>query len=227
MDEIVRIHSKFTNMYFVRKYPCLPWNKKRLSKNKNITIDVVNMHLPNSIGKWSYSHIEITLKDIKYTRRLVYKDVRSGIPFQTTLVPYYPKRPRAWYKSGEIPPLYNPVDTLLQRESRVTTFDTTFMTRNRICKSNASMNPNIKMEHINHKWKSSEGEWNWKILCMRLSRRDIYGLPLKVILRKELVYNPCLNLYDLLYFFKLGLPMCNPFTSVLSSYLDIIIKYSS
>jgi hypothetical protein len=42
------------------------WHKGHLSRNKNITIDVIRMNLPNSIGYWNWDHISecISMKEV-------------------------------------------------------------------------------------------------------------------------------------------------------------------
>jgi hypothetical protein len=42
------------------------WDKEHLSKNKNITIEVINMNLPNSAGEWSWVFISkyISMEEI-------------------------------------------------------------------------------------------------------------------------------------------------------------------
>lgn len=59
-EYVCHIYSRYVSMEDIKRYPHYPWNKNNLSLNRNLTMDIVKMNLPNMTGKWNWHYI---LKD--------------------------------------------------------------------------------------------------------------------------------------------------------------------
>lgn len=59
--------SQYSRINDIIKYPNLPWNRKYLSHNKGLTINIIEtLELPNAVNNWNWNFISIhvNIKDV-------------------------------------------------------------------------------------------------------------------------------------------------------------------
>ena len=63
--DIDAVSSRCTK-YDIIQYPYLQWDRYELSCNRNITVEMIDLYMPNAIGSWDWCNISyrISMKDV-------------------------------------------------------------------------------------------------------------------------------------------------------------------
>jgi hypothetical protein len=144
------------------------WNRNNLSKNKNISMKVINMNLTNMLGKWDWNAIstQISMEDvIRYPNETWCKQGLSmnGKINMKVIRMNLPNAYRHWN--------WIHISKHISMEDVINNLDEPWS------KYNLSQNKNICMKVINTHLPNATSEWKWDYISMNIKIEDIIDYP--------------------------------------------------